>query len=90
MCTGSSAALIKSLPTYYGWLGGNRIRSADISGWFLEANLGQWAISEERDRVRGQSREREREACRTGRKEGTRSRLFHRKSSRSVAFTEER
>ena len=60
MCTGSSAALIKSLPTYYGWLGGNRIRSADISGWFLEANLGQWAISEERDRVRGQSRERER------------------------------
>ena len=61
MCTGSSAALIKSLPTYYGWLGGNRIRSADISGWFLEANLGQWAISEERDRVRGQSRERERE-----------------------------
>ena len=35
-------------------------------------------------------RERERHAGLEGRKEGTRSRLFHRKSSRSVAFTEER
>ena len=46
------------------------------------ANLGQWAISEEREKERGMQAEKEG-------LEGTRSRLFHRKSSRVVSFTEE-